>query len=117
MSSTKATLRWLAPTSTGGSPVTSYVVSAVPGTGACSTTGALTCQVTQLTNGTMYTFSVVAKTAVGSSTPTTTIGYSFGATVGNFFVYPGANLSGLDFTGLNFGTVDSTASPPARRYC
>jgi hypothetical protein len=57
---------WTAPLDDGGSPVTGYTVSAVPGVGTCATAGT-SCVVTGLTNGTAYTFTVVATNAVGDS--------------------------------------------------
>ena len=63
----QATVTWVAPASNGGSPITGYTVTAAPGGQTCSTTGALSCTVTGLTNGTSYTFTVVATNSVGSS--------------------------------------------------
>jgi hypothetical protein len=57
---------WTAPQTDGGSPVTGYTVSAVPGGETCTTAGT-SCVVTGLTNGTVYTFTVVATNAVGDS--------------------------------------------------
>lgn len=65
--STIATVSWTAPSSNGGAPITSYVVTSSPGGYTCSTTGATSCTVTGLTNGTSYTFTVVAINANGSS--------------------------------------------------
>lgn len=59
-----ASLTWTAAAGN-GKPVTSYVATASPGGQTCSTSGALGCTVTGLTNGTSYTFSVVATNAVG----------------------------------------------------
>ena len=53
---------WLAPTDDGNTPITSYTATASPGGATCTTTS---CVVTGLTNGTAYTFTVVATNAVG----------------------------------------------------
>ncbi|MFM8305399.1 MAG: fibronectin type III domain-containing protein, partial [Actinomycetota bacterium] len=59
-----------APSATGGSAITSYTfryaTGAPAGTTACTTT-TLTCQVTGLTQGTSYTFTVVATNVLGNS--------------------------------------------------
>ena len=63
---TSAGITWLAPASTGGSPITGYIVKASGGGGqACRTTGAIYCTVTGLVNGASYTFSVVATNILG----------------------------------------------------
>jgi RHS repeat-associated protein len=64
----QATVSWLAPWSDGGTPVTSYTVTASPGGATASVSGAATsATVTGLTNGNSYTFTVTATTAVATS--------------------------------------------------
>lgn len=67
----QATVTWLAPGSTGGSAITSYVVTIIPNGGGSSTVTVnapnTSRVVTGLTNGTSYTFTVVAVTSAGTS--------------------------------------------------
>ena len=63
----QAVVSWSAPSSTGGTPITNYTVTSAPGGKTCGTTGALTCTVTALTNGTAYTFTAVATNSIGDS--------------------------------------------------
>lgn len=60
-----ASVFWTAPASNGGTGITGYTVTSAPGAQTCTTTGALTCKVNGLTNGTPYTFTVRATNAVG----------------------------------------------------
>jgi chitodextrinase len=60
-----AVLSWNAPFFNGGSAITGFLVS--DGHGHTCTTTTHSCTVTGLTNGTAYTFHVVAQNAQGSS--------------------------------------------------
>lgn len=62
-----ADVQWRAPTSDGGAPVTAFTVTASPGGQQCSTSGALRCTVSGLTNGQVYTFTVTASNSAGTS--------------------------------------------------
>lgn len=68
---------WTAPADTGGSPITSYTVTASPGGKTVTVLGATTsATVTGLLNGTAYNFTVTATNAAGtspSSTPSTAV--------------------------------------------
>lgn len=67
-----AVVRWAAPLSTGGVPITQYVVTAAPGGRTCTATApARTCTVTGLTAGTAYRFTVKAKNVVGTGPAST----------------------------------------------
>jgi hypothetical protein len=62
------TVYWSAANPNGGT-ITGYTATASPGGQNCSTTGALFCTITGLTQGQTYTFSVVAYGTNGTSSP------------------------------------------------
>lgn len=62
-----ATVSWTASAHDGGSAITGYTVTSIPGTKTCTASNGTTCTVTGLTNGTSYQFSVTANSEVGAS--------------------------------------------------
>jgi alpha-tubulin suppressor-like RCC1 family protein len=58
---------WDEPFRDGGAAVTGYTVTSTPGAKTCTSTFALPCTVTGLTNGTSYTFTVTAQNIAGLS--------------------------------------------------
>lgn len=66
----RLTITWNAPSTDGGSPITSYTATAAPGGASCGwTTGARTCTITELTNGTRYSVTVTSTNQAGTSSP------------------------------------------------
>jgi subtilisin family serine protease len=59
------TLYWEAPLDNGSRTVTSYTATSSPGSKICTSSGALTCTVRDLTNGVSYTFRVTATNIIG----------------------------------------------------
>ena len=64
----RANVSWSPPSSTGTYPVSTYQASASPGGQTCLT-GTTSCTISGLTNGTAYTFTVMALTGAGWSVP------------------------------------------------
>ena len=108
----QATVSWTAPADDGDSAITSYTATAAPGGATCTATApATTCVVTGLTNGTAYTFTVVATNAIGDSAqsaPSTTVTPAAATTGGGT---TGGTTDGGTTTG---GTTDSTAGTAPR---
>jgi hypothetical protein len=64
-----ALVSWTAPAASGSSSITGYTVTASHGGKTCTTAGALSCTVGDLTIGTTYTFTVRATNGVGTGLP------------------------------------------------
>jgi PKD repeat protein len=63
-----ATVEWSKPSNEGDQPITSYVVTSAPGGKTCTSgAAARSCTVTGLTNGSAYTFTIVAVSDAGNS--------------------------------------------------
>ncbi|HLY14636.1 MAG TPA: fibronectin type III domain-containing protein, partial [Candidatus Limnocylindrales bacterium] len=61
-----AVVSWTAPASTGGRPITGYTATSSPLGRTCTSSGALTCTILGLTNGTAYTITVTATNPMGT---------------------------------------------------
>ena len=126
-----ALVSWSAPGSNGGAPVNGYTVTSSPAAGTCTTSGALSCTVLGLTNGTAYTFTATAQNAMGSGpasapsssvTPETVPGATYVTVAPNRLVDSRSAVglsSGLSanvaktFTVINRALGDSTKNIPA----
>ncbi len=103
---TQATVAFTAPSSTGGSPITSYTVTSSPGgITASGTTSPIT--VIGLINGTAYTFTVKATNADLLTGPSSNASNS--VTPNNIKVAPGAPVIGTATAGNADATVAFTA--------
>lgn len=108
-----AVIAWTAPSSLGTGTLTGYTATAT-GTGGpftCTTTGALTCTITGLTNGVTYSVTVITMTTDGNSPPsspaqlvtaTGVLAISAPATVSLSTAAPGSTATG------QMGTVSVT---------
>lgn len=105
VASSQATVNWSAPATTGGAPITGYTVTAMPGGATCSTTVALTCVVNGLSEGTTYSYSVIASNAIGSS--------QAAATTVNYVPAPAASPSSQNSSGAPVvaGSSSRAAAP------
>jgi len=66
-----ALVSWVAPLSTGGSPITGYTITSSPGLFTANSSSVTPTTVTGLTPGDSYTFVVVATNAIGNSSNST----------------------------------------------
>ena len=91
-----ALVSWTAPASNGGSAIQTYTVTASPGGGSITVQAPITSAVVRgLTNGTPYSFSVVATNALGTSSPASTAGT----------VQPTAGARAIAFTSTRTGSL------------
>lgn len=98
-----ATINFTAPSSNGGSPITGYTVTSAPG-GLTAIGSASPLTVAGLTNGTSYTFTVIATNIAGPGLPSAASNSVIPATV------PGAPTVGTAIAGNVSATVSFT--PP-----
>ncbi len=83
-----ATVSWSVPTSTGGTPVASYRVTASPGTSFCHVPRSMTsCRIGGLQSGVNYSFTMTATNAAGTSAPSAPVALS-GAVTGRQVTLP-----------------------------
>ena len=105
----RATVAWTAPTADGGAAVTGYTVTSSPDSRTC-TTSFLTCDVTGLTNGTSYTFTVTATNAIGAGAASDA---SSAITPSATTTVPGAPASITAAQGASPGSLSVTWTAPA----
>ncbi len=104
----QATVSFTAPASTGGTAITGYTVTSSPAGGTDSNAGTtgLTHTITGLSNGTAYTFTVVAANSVGNS-PASSVSNSVTPVTG--FTVPGVPTAVIATAGNASATVSFTA--------
>jgi hypothetical protein len=110
-----AAISWKAPLSNGGKAITKYTVTASPGGRTCTTTGALGCTITGLVNARIYSFTVKATNAVGTSASSAaSVGVKVGTPTAPKSVkvtFPGAGKAHITWLAPTF-----TGNAPITRY-
>ena len=99
---------WIAPGSSGGSPVTGYLVRASSGgvVRSCRTT-TTSCTISQLTNGVSYSVTARARNAAGWSHPSVAVNAEPSSTQQNCAVVgPYADLQGCNLTNRNLTSAN-----------
>lgn len=115
-----AAVSWQHPADNGGAPITSYTVTATPGSATC-TTEALTCTLPGLDNGKTYQFTVTAENRIGrgmaSASARTTASASVPAPVDNVRVTAADRAIDVTWAASTSDDVSeymATASPGSR---
>jgi hypothetical protein len=102
---------WTVPVSDGGDPITSYKVTASQGGGTCTVNGAnaTSCTMSNLQNGTNYTFTVQARNQVGFS-DASSASNSVTPAGPPTFTAPGTGLSGTQSSAYSLQLTATGAS-------
>ena len=109
----QSVISWSAPTTTGGSAITGYTATA--DNGASCTTTSTSCAISNLSNGTAYTFTVTATNVVGTSATSTPASATTAALyVVTFDVKGGSPVNAGSF--LTASTVTEPTAPTRSGY-
>ncbi len=103
----QSVISWSAPSSNGGAAITGYTVTA--NTGATCTTSGTSCTISSLSNGTAYTFTVVATNSVGNSVASS----SASATTASLYSVTFDAKGGSTVTSGSFLTASTVSEPTA----
>jgi uncharacterized repeat protein (TIGR02543 family) len=103
----QSVISWSAPSSNGGAAITGYTVTA--NTGATCTTSTTSCTISSLTNGTAYTFTVIATNSVGNSAASS----SASATTAALHTVTFDAKGGSTITAGSFLTTSTVSEPTA----